>query len=94
MLGVAEALLVAEKTRARGATVEALAGALAEVHRKEPERLAFSEVNAACNSADNSSSPGNGRSNRSASFCSSTGTSNKTDTQSGVSRRISFIRSG
>ena len=41
MLGVAEALLVAERTRARGAKVEALAGALAEVHRREPARLAF-----------------------------------------------------
>ncbi len=41
MLGVAEALLVAERTRARGAKVDALAGALVEVHRREPERLAF-----------------------------------------------------
>ncbi len=41
MLGVAEALLVAERTRGRGAKVEALAGALVEVYRSEPDRLAF-----------------------------------------------------
>ena len=41
MRGVAEALRLAESTRGRGAKVEALAGALVEVHRREPERLAF-----------------------------------------------------
>ena len=41
MRSVAEALFASEGTRARTAKVEALAGALADVHAREPSRLPF-----------------------------------------------------